>query len=103
MRVLESLDRAHELQLDVERQRRGDAVRIDLGGIQAFRFDEDLVRGFLGEAHDFVFDRGAVARADALDLAGIQRRAVERTADDLVRALARVCYPATDLARMVRG
>ena len=38
----------------------------------------------VGEAVDLVLDRGAVTRPDALDLAGEQRRPVERGADDVV-------------------
>ena len=38
-----------------------------MGG-QTFGFEENLVAVFVGEAVDFVFDRRAVARADAFDL-----------------------------------
>ena len=55
--------------------------------------DEDLVRILLGEAHHLVFDRWAVARADAFDLAAVQRRAIQRAADQLMRALAGVGNP----------
>ncbi len=76
MRILEAADRAHELPLHVERQAGRDAVRIDLVGLQALGLDENLVRGLVGEAHDLVFDRRAVARADAFDHAGEHRRAI---------------------------
>ncbi len=99
--VLETLDRTHQRQLHVERQRGGDAVRVDLERVQTFRLDEDLVRALLGEAHDLVFDRRTVARADAFDLAGVQRRAIQRAADDLVRVLAGMGDPAADLARVL--
>src|SRR5260221_2117527 len=39
-----------------------------------------------GEAHDLVFDRRAIARANTFDDACVQRRAVQVVADDLVRA-----------------
>ena len=39
----------------------------------------------LGEAHDLVLDRGAIARPDPGDVAGIERRAVEIGADQLMR------------------
>ena len=38
----------------------------------------------VGEAHHLVLDRGAVARADALDLAGVQGRPVQVGADQVV-------------------
>ena len=41
----------------------------------------------VGEAHDLVFDAGAIARAAALDLAGVHRGAVQVGADDLVDSL----------------
>ncbi|MNO98715.1 hypothetical protein D3C76_904660 [compost metagenome] len=50
---------------------------------------------------DLVFDRRAVARADALDDAGVHRRAVEVGGDDLVGARVGVGDPAADLARML--
>ncbi len=40
----------------------------------------------VGEADHLVLDRRAIARADATDLAGVHRRAVEVGADDVVRA-----------------
>src|SRR5574337_1009703 len=100
MRVLEAGDRLHQLKLHVVRQRGGDAVGVDLERVQPLRLDEDLVRVLLGETHHLVLDRRAVTRPDAFDLAGIQRRAVQGTADDLVRALAGVSDPAADLARV---
>jgi hypothetical protein len=55
----------------------------------------------VGEAHHLVLDGRAVARADAFDLAAVQRRAVQRVADDLVGALGGVGDPAADLLRML--
>jgi hypothetical protein len=54
----------------------------------------------IGETHDLVLDRGAIARTDALDDAGEKRRAIESAANDLVRALVRVRDPARKLPRM---
>ncbi len=51
------------------------------------------------EAHDLVLDRRAIARAGALDLAGIHRGAVEIGGDDGVRGLGRVGDVADDLRR----
>jgi len=101
VRVLETANRAHQLQLHVERQRGGDTVGVDLHHVQALRLDEDLVAVAVGEADHLVLDRGAVARTDALDLPGVQRRAVQRAADDLVGARGGVGDPARHLARVV--
>jgi hypothetical protein len=57
---------APDCQLHIERQAGGNAVGVEFVGLQAFGLDEDLVRILVGEAVDLVFDRRAVARADAL-------------------------------------
>jgi hypothetical protein len=90
VRALTPFDRMHERELDVEWQRRRDAVRIDLVRRETFGLEEDLVARALGEAHDLVLDRRAVARTDALDDTGEERRAIETAANDLV-ACARSC------------
>src|SRR6185312_7396728 len=72
----------------------------DLLRFQTFRFDEDLVGRFLREAHHLVFDGRAIARTDAFYLAGVERRTIQRRADDFVRALAGMGDPARHLARM---
>ena len=71
-------------ELHVLRQRGRDAVRIDRVVVEPFRLEEDLVPVALAEAHDLVLDRRAIARAAALDLAGIHRRAMHIGADDRV-------------------
>ena len=63
VRVLQARDRAHQRQLDVERQAGRDAVRVELVGRQAFGLEEDLVARLVGEAVDLVLDGRAVARA----------------------------------------
>src|SRR5262245_43356510 len=44
----------------------------------------------IGETHDLVFDRRAVARSAAADAPRVHRRPIEAGADDLVRCLGRV-------------
>ena len=73
--------------LHVLRQRGRDAVRIDRGVVQPFRLKENLVPVALAEADDLVLDRRAIARAAALDLPGIHRRAVHVRPDDVVGGL----------------
>jgi hypothetical protein len=77
----------HQFQLHRVRQTGGDAVRIQLLGVQTLRLDEHLVAVLVGEANHLVFDRRAVARTGTLDLAGVHRRLVQVRADQLVRLL----------------
>ena len=56
VRLLEAADAAHELDLHIIRQAGRDAVRVDLMGVEAFGFHEDLVGGPVGEALDLVLD-----------------------------------------------
>src|SRR5690606_28952709 len=102
MRTLEARDRAHERVLHVERQRRRDAVRIALEGVEPLGLDEDLMFLPVREADDLVLDRRAVARPDAFDRAAEERRAVEPAADNLVRAGCRMRDMAAHLARVLR-
>jgi hypothetical protein len=69
--------------LDFLRQRSRDAVRIDGGVVEPFGLQEDLVTVAVAEANDLVLDR-TVARAAALDLAGIHRRAMHIGPDHLM-------------------
>src|SRR5690606_23276267 len=101
MRILETGDRADQLELDVERKAGRDSVGIDLVRRQALGLEEDLMRGLGGETLDLVLDRWAIARTDAIDDAGIERAPVEATANDLVRTLVRVRDPARHLGRML--
>ena len=41
--------------------------------VGAFRLKHDLVPFLVPKLHDFVFDRWAIARANPLDLATVQR------------------------------
>ena len=103
MSVFHALDRLHDLQLNVERQRGGDTVWIQLVGCQPLGFDKHLVALLVGKAVNLVFDRGAVARPDALDDPGIHGGAVEVLADDVVRALIGVGDEAVDLLGVQLG
>src|SRR3954464_5574631 len=97
VRILQAANRVHEFKLDVERQAGRDAVRVKLARGKALRLQEDLMAGLAGEAVDLVLDRRAIARTYPLDDTGKHRRAVERAADDFVRALVRVRDPARQL------
>ena len=103
MGLLKALDRAHQGQLRVIGQGSGDAVRIDLAGGQALRFDEDLMRRPVGKAHHLVLHGRAITRPGALDIAVIKRRAVQRGADDRMSALIGVGDMAGHLRGMLPG
>ena len=102
MRVFQPGNRAHDGQLHVERQGGRNAVGVDLVGGQAFRLEEDLVAGLVGETGDLVLDRRAVARPHPFDDAGIHRRAIEAAADDFVGCGRGVGDPARALLGMHR-
>ena len=80
--LVEAGDGVHDLPLHLHGQRGGHAVDVDLVGVEAFGLKEELVLGFVGEFDDFVFDRRAIARADALDAARVHGRAVNVFADE---------------------
>ena len=76
MRLFQTPHGPYQRQLDIERQTGGNAIRIELMGLQAFRLQENLVGMLVGKAVNFVFDGWAVARTDAFNHAGIQRRPI---------------------------
>ena len=87
LRVLESRQRVQHLDLHILRQGGGEALNVELLRVEPHRFDEQLVARLVGEGHDLRLDRRAVARADTLDHAGVDRAAVEVRADDGMCAL----------------
>ena len=103
MRVFKSLDGAHQRKLHIVRQAGGNPVGIELVYGQAFGFEKNLVRILIGEARDLVFDRRAIARADAFDHTGKQRRSIEPGANDVMRAQMGMRNPAWQLLRMLRA
>src|SRR5438477_5733854 len=52
--------------------------------IQPFRFEKELMRGLIGKLDDFVFNRGAISRADGLDLPAVHGRAMHIFPDNAV-------------------
>ena len=69
-------------ELDILGQGGRDAVGIDRIVVKSFWLKENLVTFSVREAGDLVFDRRAIARSDAADLAGIHRRAMQIGAND---------------------
>ncbi len=88
--------------LDVFGQRCGDAVRVNGVIVETLGLEKDLVPVLVGEANDLVLDRGAVSRAAALDLAGIDRRTAQVRPDQSVRLGPGVGDMAVNLGRRNR-
>ncbi|CCK13877.1 hypothetical protein BN126_4080 [Cronobacter sakazakii 680] len=100
-RVLHPFHGTDDLHLHVERQAGGDAVRVNFVAGQPFRLQENLVRVAIGEAHHFIFDGRAIARADPFDNPRVHRAAIEVTADHVMGLLIGVRDVARHLTRML--
>ncbi len=85
------------LELNIKGQGGGESVDIPLIRITAFGFQEELVRLLFRELHKLIFNGGAVARANAFNLAAIKRRAVEVIMDNLTGHSRCLGHPAGDL------
>ena len=94
--VFNGVGRAHELQmlkalygavhgvLHVFGQAGGHALKVHLLCVLAARLYKYLMARLFRKAHHLVFNRGAVARPDALNGAAVQRRAVQVCADNVM-------------------
>src|SRR5439155_25466986 len=85
-RVLESRERVDEVALYVPREAHREPVDVDLPGVKTFRLQEDLVTFFLSKPDDLVFERRAVPRPDAADLAVEERRSIDVAPHEIVDA-----------------
>ena len=83
--LVEAGDGVHNLPLHFHRQRGGHAVDVDLVRVQALGLEEELVLRLVRKLDDLVFDRRAVARADALDAARVHGRAMHVLANEAQR------------------
>ena len=88
---------AHHLDLHILRQRGGEALDVNLLGIQAHGLQEELVAVLVGEAHHFVLNGRAVPGANPLNGAGEEGGTVQIGPDDVVGVLVGVGDPAADL------
>jgi hypothetical protein len=103
VRVFETGHGLHEGLLHLEGQAGGNAVGVDLVGIQAFGLHEDLVGVLVGKAFHLVFYGGAVARTHAIDGAGEHGRLAHVGANNVVGALIGPGDPAGHLSGMLIG
>ncbi len=102
VRALESRHRVEELELHGDGQGSGQAVHVQLGGIEPFGFQEDLMALGLGELDDLILDRRTVARPAPADRAAVQRRLFQVALNDLLHFCAGPGDPARHLARPLR-
>src|SRR5579859_840777 len=75
----------------------GETVHIDLDGVPAFRFDEELMAFAFGEAIDLIFYAWAVAGPYPFDAAGVHRAPVKPSLQDLMNGCIRIGDPAAFL------
>ena len=80
--MLQSRDGAEKLLLHICWQAGRHTLHIYFIGMQSLRFEKELMPLLVGETRNLRLDRGAVARADALDDAVCHRSAVEVRTDD---------------------
>ena len=71
--------------------------------VKPFGLQKYLMARLAGEPVNLVFDRRAIARADAFDHSRIHRRAIQIGADHIVRLLVGVRDPTRHLPRMLLG
>ena len=76
--------------LHIGGQRSGDAVAVDFIGLESFRLEENLVRGFVGKAHDLVLNARTIPRPARLNLPGVHRGAMQIRSDQLMHARVRM-------------
>src|SRR6516165_1143802 len=96
-RVFEPRKRVNQLRLHVSRKRHGEAVDVDLARVGALRLEEELMTLFVRKSNDLVFERRAVAWADAADLSVEQWRSMHIRADKIADAIICVNEMAVDL------
>src|SRR5260370_23772371 len=72
-------------QLHNKRQRSAHTVDIYLVRVQALGFQKELVRQFVGELDDLVFNRRTIPRPRRLNLPAVHRRAMHVLANDAMR------------------
>ena len=95
--MLKAFDAVVESVLHVLRQAAGRTLQIHFLGVLAAGLYEQRVTVLAGEAHHLILNGGAVARADTLDHAAVQRAALDIIQNDLVGLGVRVGDPAFHL------
>src|SRR6266581_759253 len=89
LNVLQRGNTTQHGQLHILRQAGIHPLNIDSTRTPAFRLQENLVRNFIGETHDLIFNGRTIARPNTLDNSRVKRRAMEVVANNLVRLFRR--------------
>ena len=92
--VFEARKRTNQLLLHIPRQRHREAVDVDLVDVQPLQARGRSGAAPIGESHDLVFERRAISRTDALNLAVVQRGCADVAANEIADAIVRVEQPA---------
>ena len=95
--MFKAFDAVVESVLHILRQAAGRTLQIHFFGVLAAGLHEQRVAVLAGEAHHLILDGWAVARADTLDHAAVQRAALDVVQNDLVGLRVRVGDPAFHL------
>ena len=90
-------DRCQQCQLNILGQGGRNTIGIDGMIVQPFRFEENLMFGFIGKPNHLILDRRAIARTAAINLPAIHRCAMQIIADDFMGFFGRVRHIARDL------
>ena len=88
----------HGFQLNFLRQRSAHSVDVDFVRVQPFRFQKNLVLQLVRKLYNLVFNRGAIARSNRLNLPAVHWRAVDVFANNAMR----LCRGKRNVARYLR-
>ena len=83
--VLQSFNRAEKFKLNLKRQAVPRAVCVNFFRRQPFRLKKNAVAVAVGKFDDFIFQRRAIARADARNRAVIERAEAQAVPNDFMR------------------
>jgi hypothetical protein len=89
--------------LRFDRQTHREAVHVNLFDVQAFRLEEQLMAFSLRKPHHLIFERWAIPRANAFDLAVEERRLMDARSDQFVDAVVGVKQVTHDPVRRYFG
>ena len=95
--IFKAWKRVHEIRLHISRQAHRKPVHINLARADSFRLQENLMALLVGETNDLVFERRAIPRTDAPNLAVEQRRARDVRANEIANAIVGMKEMAIDL------
>jgi hypothetical protein len=96
--VLKSWNQSENFLLELNRQRSGKAVQVNLVGFIAFGFKEELVPSLLRKLYDLILDGRAVSWPYPFDLARIKRRLMKIASNRIMDGYVSVAKVAVQLS-----